>query len=122
MFARRYALAEVAGEFVQGAGIGQLERATSGYLDHRSVVPLGRVEGEHRFTTRDLLVCEQAIVDGAGRRATERTAMLDPHAFEPTLADADDALTGEQLEAARALASDGRGVSVLQALAGTGAT
>jgi conjugative relaxase-like TrwC/TraI family protein len=122
MFARRYALAELAGEFVQGAGIGELERATSGYVDHRSVVPLGRVEGEHRFTTRDLLACEQTIVDGAGRRATERTGMFDPHLLEVALLDAEDALTGEQLEAARALTTDGRGVSVMQALAGTGKT
>jgi conjugative relaxase-like TrwC/TraI family protein len=121
-FARRHALAEIAGGFAQGAGVKQLGRATSGYLGHRSVVPLGRLEGEHRFTTRDLLACEQAIVEGAERRATERTGMLHPRVPDLALADAEDPLSDEQLEAARSLVTDGRGVSVMQALAGTGKT
>jgi conjugative relaxase-like TrwC/TraI family protein len=121
-FARRHALAQIAGEFTQGASVGQLERATSSYLDHASVVQLGRVDAEHRFTTRDLLACERGIVEGAQRRAGERTAMLHPRLPDLALADASEPLTDEQLEAARALATDGQGVSVLQALAGTGKT
>jgi conjugative relaxase-like TrwC/TraI family protein len=121
-FAHRHALAEIAGEFAQGASVTQLERATSGYLDHRSVVPLGRVGGEQRFTTRDLLACEQAIVHGGERRTSERTAMLHPRAPDLMLADEDVSLSDEQLKALRALVTDGRGVSVLEALAGTGKT
>jgi conjugative relaxase-like TrwC/TraI family protein len=121
-FARRHALAELAGEFVQGADVSQLERATSGYLTHRSVVALGRLTGEHRFTTRDLLACEQAIVDGVARRASERTAMLHPRAPDLMLADQHVSLSDEQVEAVRTLTTEGNGVSVLQALAGTGKT
>ena len=121
-FARRHALAEIAGEFAQGASVAKLERATSGYLDHRSVVPLGRPDEEHRFTTRDLIACEQAIVEGAERRMGERAAMLHPRVPDLALAGVEGPLTNEQLEAARALSTDGRGVSVMQALAGTGKT
>jgi conjugative relaxase-like TrwC/TraI family protein len=121
-FARRHALAEIVGEFAQGAKVAQLERATNSYLGQPSVVPLGRVTGEHRFTTRDLLACEHAIVGGVARRAGERTAMLHPRVLDLMLADHDVSLSHEQREAVRALASDGRGVSTLQALAGTGKT
>jgi conjugative relaxase-like TrwC/TraI family protein len=121
-FARRHALAEIASEFAQGASVTQLERATSSYLRDRSVVPLGRATGEHRFTTRDLLACEQAIVDGVARRASERIAMLHPRVPDLMLADQDVSLSQEQLDAVRTLATDGQGVSVLQALAGTGKT
>jgi len=121
-FARRHALAEVAGEFKQGATASQVERAAGSYLAHGSVVPLGRIDHESRFTTRDLLACERAIIEGAERRSTERTGMLDSRLPELVLADAPEPLNAEQLEAVRALATDGRGISVLQALAGTGKT
>jgi hypothetical protein len=121
-FARRHALAELAGEFGQGASIAQVERATHGYLDDGSVVRLGTVEGEQRFTTQGLLECERAIVDGAARRTGERTAVLHPRLPELVLAGLDQQLTSEQEAAARALVSDGRGISALQALAGTGKT
>lgn len=114
-FTRRHALAEIAGEFTQGADVSQLERATSSYLADRSVVALGRVDQEHRFTTPDLLAREQAIVEGARRRVGERTAVVEPAALSMALSD-------EQAAATRALATDGQGVSVLQALAGTGKT
>jgi hypothetical protein len=121
-FAQRHALAEIAGEFPQGASVPQLERVTGSYLEHNSVVPLGRVDHEHRFTTRDLIACEQAIVEGVERRAGERTGTVHPRLPDLVLAGVPIALSEEQLAAARALATDGQGVSVLQALAGTGKT
>ena len=121
-FARRHALAEIAGEFEQGASFATIERSTSGYLDHETVVPLGRRDGEHRFTTADLLACERAIVDGAARRASERAGLVRPRLPDLVLAQLGEPLSSEQADGARALAADGRGVSVLQALAGTGKT
>jgi conjugative relaxase-like TrwC/TraI family protein len=121
-FARRHALAEIAGEFKQGASVRQLERSTGGYLDHGTVVFLGRVNGERRFTTRDLLACERAIVEGAQRRRSERTGVLHARLPDLALADLPQPLSEEQTAAARALVTDGHGVSVLQALAGTGKT
>jgi conjugative relaxase-like TrwC/TraI family protein len=121
-FARRHVLAEIAGDFSQGADIAQLERTTSSYLKDRSVVPLGRVNQEHRFTTRDLLACEAAIVQGAVRCANGRTAVLHPRVPGLVLADTPAPLSGEQLAAVRRLIDNGQGVSVLEALAGTGKT
>jgi len=121
-FARRHALAELAGEFTQGAPLAQVERATSSYLDRESVVALDRVEGERRFTTRDLLACERAIVDGAERRACEAIGVLEPRRARLALAHLAEPLSEEQAAAARSLIGDGQGVSVLQALAGTGKT
>jgi conjugative relaxase-like TrwC/TraI family protein len=121
-FARRHALAELAGEFEQGAMIRQIERSTSSYLDHGSVAALGEVDGERRFTTRDLLACESAITDGAKRRMRERSGLVHPRLPDLVLADRREPLSPEQAAAARALATDGHGVSVLQALAGTGKT
>jgi conjugative relaxase-like TrwC/TraI family protein len=121
-FAHRHALAEIAGAFTQGGTVAEVKRGTSDYLDHASIVPLGRIDDEQRFTTRDLLACEGAIVDGAERRASERTGVLHQRLSDLVIAQLTEPLTGEQSTAARALICDGQGVSVLQALAGTGKT
>ena len=121
-FARRHAVAEIAREFLQGATVAQVQRGANEYLDHASIVPLGLVDQESRFSTRDLLACEQAIVDGAKRRTSERTGVLHQHLPDLVLARLSEPLTSEQSTAARALICDGQGVSVLQALAGTGKT
>jgi conjugative relaxase-like TrwC/TraI family protein len=118
-FARRHALAEFAGEFTQGAPLAQLERATTRYLDQRDVVALGRLNGEHRFTTRDLLACERTIIDTTARNASRQAGVLDANQLRWP---AGLQLTDEQLAAVQAIATDGRGVSVLQALTGTGKT
>jgi conjugative relaxase-like TrwC/TraI family protein len=121
-FARRHVVAELAGEFNQGATLTAIKRSTSGYLEHGTVVPLGRVDGEHRFSTCDLLACEEAIIDGARRRRDERTGVLHPRLPDLVLAELGERLSPEQAAAARALVRDGQGVSVLHALAGTGKT
>jgi hypothetical protein len=121
-FARRHALAEIAGEFQQGTSIRQLERSTTGYLEHSTVVPLCQVDDEHRFTTRDLLARERAIIEGAERRQGEGAGVVHPRLPDLVIADLPASLSDEQMNAARSLATDGAGVSVLQALAGTGKT
>ncbi len=75
-FARRHVLAELAADFGQGASVDQLERATTAYLGHRSVVSLRDDGMERRYTTCDLLACERAVIEGARRRATERVAVI----------------------------------------------
>ncbi|MGI8862969.1 MAG: MobF family relaxase [Solirubrobacteraceae bacterium] len=121
-FARRRVLAEAAGEAGQGASVAQLERLTSFYLEHESVVALGAVHGEASYTTRDLLAAEAEIVDGARRRAEERTAMVEPGLASEAMSRLRVDLSAEQAEAIRAVAGSGRGVDVIQALAGTGKT
>jgi AAA domain len=121
-FARRHALAEIAGEFDQGSGVEQLETSTSGDLADPSVVALGEIDWERRFTTVDLLACEKTIIAGTARRVSERSGLVHPRLPDLVLADSRDALSAEQAKAVRVIATDGQGVSVLQALAGTGKT
>ena len=121
-FARRQVLAEIAGEFPRGACGRQLEQVTSAYLADSSVVVLGADAAECRYTTRELLACERAIVEGASRRAGTRVAVLDPRLARLALARLQVELSGEQQAAVLAVASSGDGVEVVRALAGTGKT
>jgi conjugative relaxase-like TrwC/TraI family protein len=122
-FARRHALAEIAGAFPHGATIGQLEDATNGYLADPSVRSLGAsVEHDVRFTTEGLLACETAIVVGAGRRRGERCAIVPADLVDQVLARHQPALNDDQAAAIRAITSGGHGVDTVQALAGTGKT
>jgi hypothetical protein len=121
-FARRHALAELAGEFQQGASMAELERSAAEYLEDGTVIGLGRLDHEDRFTTTDLLAREQAIVDGAERRKADQAAVVHSRLPDLVVADLPVSLNDEQLAAVRSLATDGAGVSALQALAGTGKT
>jgi conjugative relaxase-like TrwC/TraI family protein len=120
-FVRRHALAELAGEFPDGIGVGDLERATDVYLADPSVRPLATEgDGEVLFTTEGLLRCERMIVGGAERRRGERVAVVPEAAVDAALAAA--GLNADQAAAVRALAMGGDGVDTVQALAGTGKT
>ena len=122
-FARRHALAEIAGAFSQGATAAQLESATSAYLDDSSVRPSSaQGSAEARFTTVGLLACEAEIIAGAQRRGVEATGTLDGELVDRVLDRFGSALNEDQAGAVRQLTSSGRGVEVVQALAGTGKT
>ena len=120
-FARRHALADIAGAFAQGISATGLEDATSAYLASAAVVPAGQAE-EVRYTTTGLLACERLIVDSAERRAGERPAVIAPVLVERVLAGHEGALNSEQAAAVQAITRSGRGVDAVQALAGTGKT
>jgi conjugative relaxase-like TrwC/TraI family protein len=121
-FVRRHALAEIAGEFAQGAAVAELEGATGRYLEDASVVALGGGNGEERFTTRDLLAAECAIVATARRRVGREVAMLPRMSLEESRRRGEVELNAEQAAAVEAIAGSGNGVDMLQALAGTGKT
>jgi hypothetical protein len=78
-FARRHALAEIAGAFPQGTSVAELEAVTTRYLNDESVAPLTpRPDSEPRYTTVGLLAREREIIDGAQRQSTEHTGALAP--------------------------------------------
>jgi hypothetical protein len=88
-FARRHALAEIAGEFVDGVSAAGLERVTDRYLSDASLKELGRTDtGEQRFATTRLLACERSILDGAARRHESMTAVLSTACVNAALAEA----------------------------------
>lgn len=120
-FARRHALAEIAGAFPQGASAAELESMTSGYLDDPSVRSLSHVD-EARYTTFDLLACERQVIDGAQRRSRAGVGIVSCELVDRVLARYQPALNDDQATAVRAITSSGRGIDVIQALAGTGKT
>ncbi len=121
-FARRHVVAELAGEFAQGATVGQLDRAAQAYLEDSSVVALDGRDGEERFTTRGLLASEHTIVATAHGQVARDVATLRPASVDASLRRGGVELNGEQAAAVKAIAGSGNGVDVLQALAGTGKT
>ena len=122
-FARRHALAELAGTFSQGATIAQLEDTTTGYLKDQSVVRLTPgADGQPRYTTHELLALERELVDGAQRRSTERTGVVPRSLVDRVLTAHEPALNDDQSAAVRTIASSGRGLEAVTALAGTGKT
>lgn len=122
-FARRHALAEIAGAFGQGITASGLEATTTRYLDCPNVRALGAGrDDEGRYTTVGLLACEREIVDGAERRGAEQTGVLSGELVDSVLARSDPVLNDDQAAAVRAIASSGRGIDAIQALAGTGKT
>jgi hypothetical protein len=115
---RATAVDGIAGAFEQGASMSEIRAAVDLYLQDGSDVPLGSVDHEARFTPRGLLACEGAIVATAERRLTENAGVLPTTGWsEPR---AGQSLNADQLAAAQTLTGDGQGISVVQALAGTG--
>ena len=121
-FARRHALAEMAGTFGQGASLEQLEQATSEYLTDPSVQELTSGNAEKRYTIESLLACERQIVDGAARRGSEQIGVLSRQSVEGTLSQWQGPLNEDQIAAVRQLACSGRGVEAVTAVAGSGKT
>jgi conjugative relaxase-like TrwC/TraI family protein len=121
-FARRHALAEIAGAFAQGASLERLEEATSAYLADPSVRELADGGGERRYTTEGLLSCERQIIDGAARRAGGHTGVLPRELVERVLSESQPALNADQAAVVRQLARGGHGVDAVTALAGSGKT
>ena len=121
-FARRHALAEIAGEFDQGAALEHVEVATSRYLADASVQQLRDGDDGQRYTTVGLLACERTIIDGAARRRHEQTALLTTEAIAAVLASSHPRLTSEQAATVQALTTSGHGVDAVTAVAGSGKT
>lgn len=112
------ALAEAAGA---RAHVREIEARADGFLGRSEIVVLDPVAGEHWYTTRELLLIERELLDGAIRRRGSGVGL----AAEGVVADALNArpiLSDEQRQLVRALTRNGDGVQVVRAAAGTGKT
>lgn len=124
----------------QGASVADVERTARVVLQETAVVRLAPTDlgsgttqqpadsnqravgrSEQHYTTRDLLEIEQRLVDSATRRLQEGSAVAVPALVEAALS-ARAHLSTEQVGMVRRLTSDGDGVSVVHALAGSGKT
>jgi hypothetical protein len=88
----------------------------------RAPASLGPAASEPRYTTVRLLACEQQIIDGAQRRAGERTAALTPFFVDCVVRQHEPSLNEKQAIVVRTIACSGRGIDAVQALARTGKT
>lgn len=121
-FARRHALAEIAGEFRHGANVEELEDTTSRYLGDGTVRRLRPDGDDQRYTTVGLLACEQQILQSAERRRAEHAAELAGQHVEAVLAGWEPALNADQAQAVRTITASGHGIEAVAAVAGSGKT
>jgi hypothetical protein len=109
------AFAQAAG---QGATVDEVRDQADRFAERRDV--LATVRGE--LTTADLVACEQRLIAAAVDRAGGRLAVVDSRTVDRVITATPLQLTGEQAAVVRAVADSGRGVEVVEALAGTGKT
>jgi predicted nucleic acid-binding Zn-ribbon protein len=101
-----------------GALVGEVRVQAEGFAERADVIAT-RGGG---MTTAELVTVERRLIAAAVGRAGERTGVIVPSPAERAITAADRPLTAEQAAAVRAVSGSGHGVSVIQALAGTGKT
>jgi conjugative relaxase-like TrwC/TraI family protein len=117
-FDERPVLQEFASAAAQGALVEEVRAQAGRFAGRADVIPTSRGE----MTTAELVACERRLIAAAIGRAGERTGIVDASILERGIARADRPLTDEQAAAVRATLSTGHGVTVIEALAGTGKT
>ena len=117
-FDQRAVLQEFAAAAQQGALVSEVRRRAERFAERPEVIRTSRGE----MTTAELVDCERRLIAAAVGRAGEGAGIVDASLAERAIARADRPLTAEQAIAVRATVSAGHGVTVIQALAGTGKT
>ena len=117
-FDKRVVLQEFAAAAGQGATVEEI-RAQADRFTQRADV-LATHLGE--FTTADLVDCERRLIASAGGRAQDGVGVLDTRTVDRVINAAGRPLTDDQVAVVAAVAGSGRGVEVVEALAGTGKT
>ncbi len=117
-FDRRPVLQAFAEAAQQGARIGVVNLRADRFCDRGDVV---RLVGRD-FTTAGLVDCERRLVAAAAGRAGEGCAVIPAEACESRLSSLEYSPTAEQADVIRHVVTDGNGVSIVEALAGTGKT
>ncbi len=117
-FDMRAVLQEFAAAARAGALLGEV-RGMAGRFTARTDV-LVTTRGE--MTTAELTDIERRLIAAAMGRASEHCCVVGERLTERSIAAADRELTTEQANAVRAVVGSGDGVSVVEALAGTGKT
>ncbi|MFI5004535.1 MAG: AAA family ATPase [Solirubrobacterales bacterium] len=111
-------LQEFAAAAGAGALVGEVRGQAERFAERADVISTRGGE----MTTAELVAVERRLIAAAVGRASEGAGIVDPSLAERAIAAADRPLTAEQAAAVRAVTGSGHGVSVIQALAGTGKT
>jgi hypothetical protein len=117
-FDERAVLQEFAAAASAGALVSEVRGQAARFVERPDVIATRGGE----MTTAELVAVERRLITAAVGRACEGTSIVAPSLTERAITAADRPLTVEQAAAARAVAGSGHGVSVIQALAGTGKT
>ena len=117
-FDERVVLQEFAAAAGQGATVGEIRAQAERFTRRPDVLATELAE----FTTVDLVDCERRLIASAVGRAQDGVGVVDARTVDRAINAAGRPLTGEQAAVLRAVASSGRGVEVVEALAGTGKT
>jgi conjugative relaxase-like TrwC/TraI family protein len=117
-FDKRTVLQEFAAAARAGAPVGEVRGQAERFTGRPDVIATRGGE----MTTAELVAVERRLIAAAVGRAGEGTGIVDPSLAERAMTAADRPLTAEQAAAVRAVSGSGQGVSVIQALAGTGKT
>ncbi len=117
-FDERALLQEFAAAAEAGALVGEVRGQAERFAERPDVIATRGGE----MTTAELVAVERRLIAAAVGRAGEGAGVIDPWLAERAIAAAERPLTAEQAAAVRAVTGSGQGVSVIQALAGTGKT
>src|ERR1019366_3855142 len=117
-FDERGGLQEFAAAASQGATVEDIRAQADRFTRRPDVLATELAE----FTTVDLVDCERRLIASAVGRAQDGVGVVDARTVDRAINAAGRPLTGEQAAVLRAVASSGRGVEVVEALAGTGKT
>lgn len=120
-FTRRDVLQALAEMAAAGAHGHEIEARADAFLGRDEIVALDPVAGERCYTTRELLLIERELLDGAIRRRGTDVGLAEEAEVVAAL-DARTSLSDEQHQLVGALTRSGDGVHVVRAAAGTGKT
>jgi conjugative relaxase-like TrwC/TraI family protein len=110
------------GDRVAAVDPAELGRLADRFLAERAVSVLAEhAAGERRYTTPELLLIEQRLLEAAVGRASEQTAVVSHEAVRAALA-AHPSIGGDQEAMVRDLTQGGAGVQMVVGKAGTGKT
>jgi hypothetical protein len=115
-FSEREVLREFAAAAGQGASVAEVRAQAARFIARPDVLVTARGE----LTTAELVACERRLVTAAVGGAGDRVGVVDTRTVDRVINAG--SLTVEQAGVVRALAGSGRGVEVVEALAGTGKT
>ncbi len=117
-FDQRAVLREFAAAARQGARAGGVRAMAERFTARKDVLETARGE----MSTAELVGVERRLIAAMVGRAKENCCILHDDLAEQAIAGAPRPLTGEQAQAVREVTGSGAGVSVIEALAGTGKT
>ncbi len=107
-----------AGAASQGALVQEVRAQARRFAERADIIPTERGE----MTTAELISCERRLIASAVGRVGEGAGIVEASIVDRGLSSAERPLNAEQLAAARAVLTNGHGVCVIEALAGTGKT